>query len=161
MSGEKTKSILKAGIVPDEVVQEVERWSGTLPDVTPTDDLDEALESIREAVEGPDGVEIRQTDLDALAFYHSHKTRGRLYFSEGKKTTFVEVEYAQDKLGNYLIPWRDEDISDVMLDDTTYLKPTGGGRVYFVDVRSLHFGENKVFMSAVPSVDSTVLPEAE
>ena len=153
MTGEKTLSILKAGIVPEGVVQEVSRWGGDLPVVTPVDDPREALELIREAVEGPDAVEIRQTDLDALNTWQTNKTKGRLYFTEGLKgkTTFVEVEYACDKPGNYLIPWRDDDISELMLDHSTYLKPMGGGRVHFMDVKSLHFGENKVFMSAVPS----------
>ena len=152
MTGERTKAILKAGIVSPDTVQELSRWGSDLPEVVPERDAEAALDNIREAVEGPETVEIRQTDLDVLRAYEAGRTRGRLYFANGTSTTFVEVDYAQDRLGNYIIPWRDsDDISGLMLEPTTYLKPTGQDGVHFMDVRELHMGENKVFILATPS----------
>lgn len=151
MTGERTRAILKAGIVPGDAVQEFNRWGSELPEVNPETDHHRALDGIREAVEGPETVEIRQTDLDVLRWYDDHRTRGRLYFADGNNTTFVEVEYARDRMGKYMLPWRDEDISSLIIEHTTYLKPTGSGRVYFSDSEELHLGANKVFILAIPA----------
>lgn len=153
MTGERTKAILRAGVLPANIVQEVSRWSGDLPEVKPSDDRAEVLEEIRGAVEGPDTLDIRLTDMDALRRFEKDKQRGRLYFADGESTTFVVVDYAKDRIGNYIIPWQDENISGLMLERTTFLKPEGGERVFFRDVREMFFGENKVFLKAVPDTE--------
>src|SRR3972149_9001320 len=126
-------AVLKAGIVPETVLPELERWGMQLPeDVEVETDRSEALANIRESVESIETVEVRMTDLDAVKDYGKNSMPGRLYYSgpdspksdpRARKTTFVDVTYAVTAIGNYLIPWTEEDIYDLMLDDGTYLKP--------------------------------------
>ncbi len=56
-----------------------------------------------------------------------------------------------DTIGNYILPWRDESIEDIMLDPDTYLKPAGAPRVYFLNVQELYYGDRKVFMICSPA----------
>jgi hypothetical protein len=158
-------AVLKAGIVPDTVLPELERWGMDLPtEVEVETDRQRALENIRESLESPETVELRVTDLDALRDYKKNARPGRLYYSipdhskadpRARKTTFVDVTYAVTTIGNYLIPWTDEDIYDLMLDEGTYLKPAAQERVYFSNVADLYYGEQKAFMVCTPVTQET------
>ena len=150
MTGERTKSILMAGIVPDETVTEISRWGEPLPEVEVVNDRAAVLEMIREAVEGPKPVEIRQTVLDALRLFEHRKESGRLYYADRGKTKFTDVDFMVDSVGNYIIPWVAENITDFMLDPDTYLKPTGSPRVFFMDVDEAFYGEKKMFLVCKP-----------
>lgn len=153
-------AVLKAGIVPKSTLPELERWGLDVPEVEIEEDRKEALLNIRESIESRDTIEIRATDLDALKIYEQGSKTGRLYYTipsptrldpKARKTTFVEVTYAVNASGAYLIPWTDEDIYDLMLDDGTYLKPVGEERVPFADISPLHYGQRKVFMICTPA----------
>ena len=162
MNSNLKNAVLKAGIVPETVLPELERWGMQLPEnVELETDRSEALANIRESVESIETVEVRMTDLDALKNYSNDAKPGRLYYSvpdhskqdpRARKTTFVDVTYAVTTIGNYLIPWTEEDIYDLMLDEGTYLKPAGAERVYFSNVAELYYGEQKAFMVCTPVV---------
>lgn len=150
-------AVLKAGIVPEGAVKEFTRWGLEVPEDVPVEpDRRAALAGIREAIEGPETVALRITHLDALHDYEKNAQAGRLYYSlrggrgNLKRTTFVDITFCRNAVGNYLIPWTDEDIYDLMLDENTYLKPMGGERVYFSDVAYLYYGEQKTFMVCIP-----------
>jgi hypothetical protein len=146
-------SMLKAGIIDPELLDEFSRWGVEIPDdCQENDDPAAALEDIREAVEAPETVELRMTDLDALSYYSKHEVYGRLYFERNGETTFTVISYAKTPVGHYLIPWTEEgsSIHSLMLDESTYLKPAGEERVYFMDVSELFYGEKKAFMVCVP-----------
>jgi hypothetical protein len=153
-------AVLQAGIVPPETLPELERWGMQLPeDIEVETDRKMALANIRESIESSETVAVRETDLDALRNYDKYCSKGRLYYSipdpskgaDARKTTFVDVTYAITTIGNYLIPWTDEDIYDLMLDEGTYLKPAGVERVYFDNVVELYYGERKAFMTCTPA----------
>lgn len=157
MSSVRREVMLRAGIIPEESVQEFARWSGNdleKVSVEPETNLKRALADIREAIEGKEMVEIRTTDLDAIRFYGENQKPGRLYYSvpsgTTRKTTFVNVHYAKTPIGNYMIPWRSENIFDLILDEGTYLKPDGEPRVHFAHVTELFYNEHKAFMVCVP-----------
>jgi hypothetical protein len=168
MNSERKIAVLRAGFVPDETVNELSRWGGfSIPDEMEIETNRRlALENIREATESRETVEVRMTDLDALKFYEEHQRLGRLYYSisagepgdpRRKRTTFVDVTYAKTPIGNYIIPWTDQDsdIFDLMLDEGTYLKPAGETRVHFANVDELYFGEQKAFMICTPTKPGT------
>lgn len=160
MNSQTKIAVLKAGIVPKTVLPELERWGMQLPEkVVVETDRSRALENIREAVESHETVELRTTDLDALQTYRKNQRPGRLYYSipdhskadpRARKTTFIDITYAVTPAGNYIIPWTDEDIYDLMLDEGTYLKPAREERVYFSNVSDLYYGEQKAFMVCTP-----------
>jgi hypothetical protein len=163
VSNQTKKAILKAAIIPPETLEELKRWGMEVPeDIRPEPNLRRALDGIQESVESKELVEFRLTHLDALSIYERGQQKGRLYyampdnskFGEKKtKTTFVAVTYAIMPSGDYLIPWTDEDISDLIVDRGTYLKPASGKRVYFKDVSSHFYGEQKAFMVCRPATN--------
>jgi hypothetical protein len=159
MNDSRRLAVLKAGIVPTDMVTELARWGNyEVPQVSVEPDPRVALAGIREAVESHDTVALRLTDLDALKYYDQNQQKGRLYYSlRGgpatlRNTTFIEVIYAKTPEGNYIIPWTDEDIFDLMLDDGTYLKPAGEARVHFANIDELYYGEKKAFMVCTPAI---------
>ena len=161
MSNPTKKAILKADISPHETLKVLERFGVEIPEgIRPETNLRRALDGIRESVESKETVEFRLTHLDALSIYESGQQSGRLYYSVpdnskfGEKkttTTFVRVTYAIMPSGDYLIPWTDEDIHDLIVAPGTYLKPANGERVYFGDVSSHFYGEQKAFMVCYPA----------
>lgn len=163
MNSNTKVAVLKAGIIPEQTVSELERWGMDVPEgIQVEPDLDRALDGIREAVESKETVEIRMTHLDGLKVYELGQRMGRLYYvipdnsSIGvrkTKTTFVKVTYAITPSGDYLIPWTSDDVFDLMLDPGTYLKPAEAPRVRFIDVDSLFYGEQKTFMICRPSTE--------
>lgn len=161
MNSQTKLAVLKAGIVPTTVLPELSRWGMDLPETVEVEpDRQTALAEIRESIESSETVVVRETDLDALKNYDKDCARGRLYYSvpdyskpteqRARKTTFVDVTYAKTTIGNYLIPWTDEDTFDLMLDEGTYLKPAGEERVHFDNVSELFYGEQKAFMICTP-----------
>jgi hypothetical protein len=155
-------AVLRADIVPGEMVNELTRWGNLeVPEkIELEQDLREALADIREAVESHDTVAVRMTDLNAIKLYEENQRSGRLYYSTGgpsPRTTFVDVTYAKTPIGNYIIPWTDQDsdIFDLMMDEGTYLKPAGETRVHFANVDELYFGEQKAFMICTPTKPGT------
>lgn len=160
-------AVLKAGIVPTSTLAELERWGMEIPKVELEPDRREALMNIRESIESRETVTLRTTDLDSLKTYQKDSKVGRLYYSvpaptrldpKARKTTFIEVNYAMTPAGAYLIPWTDEDIFDLMLDEDTYLKPVGAERIYFGDIADLYYGQQKVFMYCTPAVEEKKKP---
>lgn len=163
MNENRKIAVLKAGIVPEETMRELTRWGMEVPeDLTLEKDRRSAVEGIREAIESYETVELRTTQLDAIRHYEKHNKPGRLYYAIRKivngqwvkSTTFANVSYALTLDGQYLIPWTSEDISDLMLDENTYLKPANGERVYFSNIAPLHYGERCSFMSCTPAESS-------
>lgn len=158
MNDNRRVAVLKAGIIPTDMVTELARWGNyEVPEVQVEEDPRTALAGIREAIESHDTVALRITDLDALNYYKQNTLKGRLYYSlrGGPQTlrnsSFIEVAYAKMPDGNYLIPWTSEDIFDLMLDEGTYLKPAGGARVHFANIDELYYGEQKAFMVCTPA----------
>lgn len=168
MNSSIKKAVLQAGIVPQQTLPELERWGLQLPEEARVEpNLRRALEDIRESVESKETVEFRMTYLDALTTYEQNQQTGRLYYAipdnstpgvRKNKTTFVNVTYAVMPSGDYLIPWTDEDISDLIVDEGTYLKLMGGDRVHFRDVGSNFYGEQKAFMVCRPAGDDKEEP---
>jgi len=145
-------AVIKSGLIPESVIQELNRWGLPIEMVEEGEILNtpEAIVNrIQEALEGEDLVRIRDTDLDILRCYLSEQKQGILRVAGDNETANVEVSFCVTPMGEYVIPWRSESIREFMTDPRTYLK-TDGKKIGFSDVRELFFGEHKAFMVCTP-----------
>lgn len=153
-----TLAVVKAGILDPGTIAEINRW-GLPVEFVEEDKLltshDEVVAKIQEALESEDIVQTRSTDLDILNEYLQNQEQGRLHIHDtdtGKKASF-SISFCRTTMGEYVIPWRAEAISDLMVNASSHLKVKDTKkRVYFQDVRELFFGEHKAFIVCTPSV---------
>jgi hypothetical protein len=157
MSKEVAKAVLESGIVDKDALAQLQRW-GHLTDVEIS--ADEAVtatgiaQRIIDAIESKDEIELRSTDLDIIKDYLKSRRRARLHVPSPERegqTVGIPVEYSSTKMGEIVIPWTSESINDQLLNEDTYLKPTGGPRIYFADVRELFYGDHKAFVVCTPA----------
>jgi len=128
--------------------EEIESWANTTMN-TPAS----IAQKIHEALESEELVEIRDTELDVVDLWLRTRQKAKLHVpspDDGDKTVSIPIEYCVSKLGEYIIPWVSESIRDLLLSDSTYLKPLGKPRVFFVDVRELFYADKKAFIVCVP-----------
>jgi hypothetical protein len=151
VSKELAKAITKSGIVPTSVVEEIGRWgmsldrpsAGTIP-------IQSVPEAIEKAMGAEDYVRIKETDLDIVGTYMSSKKTGRLHFEfEGGESDEFDIEYGVTRMGEIVIPWKDEDISDVLINGFTYLV-IDDKQVKFKDARELYYDDDKTFVVCTP-----------
>jgi hypothetical protein len=148
-----TLTVIKSGLVTPDVLTEIRRWGLPLQIVEESKvltDHTEIVNRIREALEGEDLVETRDTDLDILRRYLEKQKSGRLHISDGEETTSFPITYCITDIGSYVLPWRSEGIKELMTNGRTYLH-TDTGKIYFQSVSELFFGEHKAFMVGVPA----------
>ena len=157
MSREIARVVIDAGIVDRDAIAQLQRW-GFLTDVEialePAISAASLARRILDSMESEETVELRSTDLDIIKDYLSSRNRARLHVpspEEPGKTVGIPVEYSLTQMGEIVIPWTSESINDQLLNENTYLKPTGGSRIYFADVRELFYGEHKAFVVCTPA----------
>ena len=152
MTRPAARAVVEVGIVDKDALAQLRRWGFPLDCAAPEDVVlppGEATKRIMEAVSSEESVEVRDTDLDIVREYMGQRLAAKLHVpnpEEGKATIGIPVEYCRTTLGEVVIPWTSEAISDILLDPMTYLKPLGQPRLYFVDVRELYYGDHKAFL---------------
>lgn len=160
MSQPVTKAVVATGVVGGDAYAQLQRWiQPGLPvdmwaDGEPSVSASAVAQRIMDAVESEDAIEIRATDLDIVQQYLQSRKKAKLHVpnpEDHDKTVGIQVEYCLTRLGEVVIPWTSESINDTLLDERTYLKPVGGDRIYFADVRELFYGEHKAFMVCEPA----------
>lgn len=157
MSRAVAKAVVESGIVDQDALAQLQRWGFALdlqPGKEPLISAAEIAQKILDAVESEDSVELRSTDLDIIKEYLKSSSKARLHVpspDDVKKTIGIPVEFCRTSLGDIVIPWTSEAINDLLLDERTYLKPTGEARIYFADVRELFYGDKKAFVVCTPS----------
>lgn len=155
-------AVVRAGLVDESVLDEFARWGvhiTAVPDKGILSDSAAVVEHIREAIEGEDMVRIDETDLDLLRRYldRKHQKEGRLILKEGKKHQTLNITFCLTELGEYAIPWVDEDTPDVLTNGQTHLKWNDGEKdrdIYFSDVRELCYGSRKAFIVCEPNEET-------
>lgn len=154
MDHPKSKAVLELDIADPNSISQLRMW-GYLPDVPldpPPEDAEEAVARLREAIESHDAVEVRDTDLDIISQFLSTKQPARLYVPkpDGEGVVGIAVEYCKTQLGEIVIPWTSESITDLLVGAGAYLKPKGQPKIYFADTRDLFFGGKKAFVVCEP-----------
>jgi hypothetical protein len=151
------KAVVEAGLVPSESLDELARW-GVHINVEPQEgfhDAEDVVSHIREAYEGSGQVSLDETDLDMLRRYldKDHQKCGRLVLREGVKHRSLAVRFCLTCLGEYAIPWVDEESPSILVNGHTHLRWDDGGvqrDVKFSDYRELFYGAKKAFVVCTP-----------
>lgn len=153
-----TDIIIKSGIIPPNVLSEVKRWG--LPageDVQPPGDLEpdmsvqQLCDKIDEALQSEGYVLLRETDLEAVKQYLESMTQATLHLvMEDEKVSNFTVHVGKNTAGEIIIPWRSDNICDLLTDGQSYLK-IGKEKVFFSSARELFYGTNKAFIVCTPS----------
>lgn len=156
-----TKAVVQMGLVDRDIIEEVRRFGAPVEGLDteeprPPADQEELLARLQEALTAEESVAVRETDLEVLEQYRATHRNGVLRLSvvlDGyTNQADIPVSYGRTALGDYLIPWQAETISQMLTNGETYLQTYENTRVYFKDVRELFYGNVKAFMVCVPSV---------
>lgn len=145
--------VVVSGIVNREMVTEFQNWAAPLDDLADIDwdnvpkTAEAVVARIREALESSEQVEIRSTDLNIMRRYLTHQQEGKLHLEDPvtEQKSNIKITFAFTEMGDVVIPWRNETISDMLLNVKSYLR-IGDKKYYFVDVEELYFGKTKTFM---------------
>ncbi len=153
-----TDIIIKSGIIPQNVLSEVKRWG--LPageDIQPPNELEpdmsvqQLCNKIDEGVQSQGYILTRETDLEAVKQYLETMTPATLHLvMEDEKASNFTVHVGRNPVGEFIIPWRSDNITDLLTDGQSYLK-VDKEKYYFSSARELFYGQNKAFIVCTPS----------
>ena len=159
------EAAIKAGLIDDETLAQLHRWGMVPKDVVPKDDMDleEIIESIKDALDSEAQVRLQTTDLDLLRLYVNPKNqlRGQLILvadSEQRGTkSVVFVSRTLRSKEQFILPWMSESITELLTNGKSYLRwnvvnpasPSGADisrRVRMVDYEDVYFGDIRMFL---------------
>lgn len=161
-----TIAVLSSGLVPPEMLSEMQHWGLPIKFVeNPTEVVtlttrEQVIDCLREAIEGDDAIRIRDTDLDVLSHYLRDQREGKLHLFDPETATVhtMQISYTVMPTGKYVIPWTDEEnITSLLEDSRSYLKvgtKTGMAKVRFVRAEELFFGGTKAFITALVATEA-------
>jgi len=152
------KAVIRAGLVPPDVLAQMQKWGvdvEPVPEDQILDSPDKIVAHIQEALESKAQVEITETDLDILHRYldSAKQKQGRLHLRDGEDKTVAKVSFCVTQMGDFAIPWLDEANPDMFINGESFLRYKEGDEsrdVYFIDMRELHFGDRKAFVVCTP-----------
>lgn len=153
-----TDIVIKSGLVPSEVLAELKRWGMPIEGAMPPTELDAPMpiekicDAIDQAIQGEGFVLMRETDLEAIPQYLQSMRGGILHMvtEDGSGSNF-EVQVGQNSVGEFIVPWRSDSITDLLTNGQTYLK-IGKEKIFFNAARELFYGDNKAFVVCTPSM---------
>ena len=115
-----TRAILETGLFDEAAAAQLRRWGllTTVAEEQNFKDPDAVVDRIRQAMEGEDLVELRDTDLDVVRTYLNDRVKGKLCVptpEDESRIVPLKLEYCLTKMGEYVIPWMSEGIQDLLL----------------------------------------------
>jgi hypothetical protein len=151
---EVSKVVVRAGLVDSNVVSEFKRWGSLteLPDAAPIADKD-VPSALEQAMQDEGYARVRETDLETLQLYLRTQRPGVIHFEpiQGEPYEFA-ISYGVNRFGQFIIPWTEQDITELMTNGATFLVHEGR-EVFMKDARELFYGEKKAFIVCTPDVD--------
>lgn len=151
-----TEIILRAEILPPSTLAEMKRWGFPVTDPKTSEysaemTAESLSRSIASAIEGEGYVLMRETDLGAITQYlHTMKDAVLHVVMGDGSSSNVEVSVGRTPTGEWILPWRDDDITDILTNGETYLR-SDKKRIYFSQARELFYGQHKAFIVCTPS----------
>jgi hypothetical protein len=153
-----TEVILKAGILSEETLREMQRWGLPVGEPQLKSEYDAEMtpgaisQAISNAIEDQGYVLTRETDLSAIPQYVKTAQPAVLHviMDNGEHADF-EVQVGRTNTNEWILPWQEEDITDMLTNGETYLK-VKGQKVYFNQARELFYGRHKAFIVCTPSM---------
>jgi len=147
---------IQAGLVSPDMLAEFRRWGfvdeGTVKSEEVPDTPEKLLHLLNAALEEEHMVIMKETDVDALKAYLDSMAPGHLHLVEGDRSAHFPVTYGKLPSGEYLLPYRSDNVEELLTNTKTYLLDRDQMRVYFSEVRELFFGETKSFVACKPSM---------
>lgn len=156
------KEVVKMGLVPAGVLQELRRWGFSLEDAgsfgtDPPATAEEAVSRIENILQGEGYVFTKETDLDAVKTFVTTMKTGKLHLVKEGVTSNFDIPYGKTPTEDFLIPWKGENVQDLLTNGESYLK-VDNKKVYFRSVQELFFGDTKAFMLCSPAPE---VPDVE
>jgi hypothetical protein len=168
MSNPIATAVLKSGLVSKEQLAEFRRWRAPIeiPEELPSapKTLEEVAETIEEALVSQGYVLTKETDLNLVQQYLATQTQGVLHvevevtpedvdalLSPLQTTADIPLSYGRTPTGEYILPYRGENISKEMTNGRTHLL-VNGKRVFFSQADDRFYGDAKAFMVCTQSV---------
>jgi hypothetical protein len=149
MANEVVKVVQQAGLVEKDTVQELRRWGAPIPvppASSPEIPAEIAPSLIERAMQDEDFVQVKETDLEVLKQYLTTQEIGtlKLEMMDGKREA-IDIVYGKTPLGEYVIPWTEGRIADLLEDCLVHLHIPDKGWVSLKNPRELYYGDRRVF----------------
>lgn len=147
---------LKLGLISPDMRAQFAQW-GEVPDVEPLEiqSPDEVDEMIERALQSDDITLLRATNLELIQQFCMTQRLGELHLAMNDQKTSFEIVFGVTRSGDIILPWKSEDIRDVLLDPvSTFLEwrtDSVKHRVYFKSVEESYYGDVKAFMVCAPA----------
>lgn len=142
-----TTAILKSGILSEVVLKEFSKWGFSFDQPTaPITTVEELVLSIEEALQSEGLVIERVTDVDLVRQYMATTEVGTLHVEIGSEKADFPVPYGRTRLGEFILPWKGDNVLEEMTNGLTYLETADKKKHYFNVVREFYYGDTKAFM---------------
>lgn len=148
MGSEVAKVVQQAGLIDSATLNELRKWGAPVVSTPegPTPDPQIVPLLIERALQGQDFVQVKETDLEALKQYLQTQEVGTLKLEElNGNVVNVDVVFGRTPRNEYIIPWTDDSISEVLADCLVTLHEPDKGWVSLTSPRELYYGERKMF----------------
>jgi hypothetical protein len=159
--------VIRLGLVHPETIKETKSW-GIFYDLdtdktVKIDDPNQIAAIIQEAIESEDIVVSKLSDFDIVSRYLKTQVNGKLSLvvpgSDGlpseatgaseQQLAKFNVIFGRTISGEYIIPYRAESITELLLhpDSSLEYEENGeGAKVHFKDVTDIYHGDTKIFL---------------
>ena len=148
MASDVVKVVQQAGLVEKDTLEELRRWGSPVPSVPEGPEVPpEIIPSLIErALQQQDFVQVRETDLGVLQQYLSTQETGSLKVEDlVGRVAYADVVFGRTPQREYIVPWLDDKISEVLEDCVVSLHAPDEGWVPLINPRELYYGERKMF----------------
>lgn len=150
MTSKIVEVVQQAGLVESETVDELRRWGAPIKRPSPGPDMPPEIvpSLIDRAMQEEEFVKVKETDLEVLRDYFRTQRPGELKMeTPDGSVEFAEVSFGKSAMGEYIIPWVDENIMDVMGDCLVSLSwPDMPASVQLKNPKELYYGDRKMFV---------------
>lgn len=142
-------AILKSGILSDPILDEFRRWGHPIEEEADRivfSSAKDVVESIEQALQSEGLVIERVTDVNLINQYLQSMKIGELHVQIGDQSGDFPVSYGRTPMGEYIIPFKGDNIVEEMTNGLSHLKDSDGNDIYFAAAREFFFGETKAFV---------------
>lgn len=146
---------MKLGLISSEMCAQFAQW-GQVPEVEPYEarSHEEISELIERALQSDELVLPKATNLEVLQEFCASQRLGKLHITLNDQKTEFDIVFGVSRTGDVIIPWRSEDIRDVLLDpESAFLTWNSADTTYktsFRAVEDAYYGDVKAFMLCTP-----------
>lgn len=157
MNNSLAQVIAKSGILDEATIGEFRKWGLPVDQMSTgprPQSAEQLVASLEEALQSEGLILEKVTDLEIVRQYLATQRVGTLHVEIGSESSEFQLVYGRTSLGEYILQWKGDSISDEMTNGLTYLQTEELDKVFFSNVHELYFGDKKAFMTCSPSGSS-------